>query len=89
MKKDQPVPTIATPWGGEVDVIATEDVSMLLWPGMMLQAQVTLDPVSAPSRAGSQAGTLSLRLGDQTREMPVVLAKSIEKPGLMWRLTHF
>jgi D-alanyl-D-alanine carboxypeptidase (penicillin-binding protein 5/6) len=89
MKKDQPVATIATPWGGAVDVIATEDVSMLLWPGMMLQAQVTLDPVSAPSKAGSQAGTLSLRLGDQTTEMPVVLAKSIEKPGLMWRLTHF
>jgi D-alanyl-D-alanine carboxypeptidase (penicillin-binding protein 5/6) len=89
MKKDQPVATIETPWGGEVDVIATENVSMLLWPGMMLQAQVTLDPVSAPSKAGSQAGTLSLRLGDQTKELPVVLAKSIEKPGLMWRLTHF
>jgi D-alanyl-D-alanine carboxypeptidase (penicillin-binding protein 5/6) len=89
MKKDQPVATIETPWGGSVDVIATEDVSMLLWPGMTLQAQVVLDPVSAPSKVGSQAGTLSLRLGDQTKEMPVVLAKSIEKPGLMWRLGRF
>jgi D-alanyl-D-alanine carboxypeptidase (penicillin-binding protein 5/6) len=89
MKKDQPVATITTPWGGDVDVVATEDVSMLLWPGMTLQAQVVLDPVSAPSKAGAQAGTLSLRLGDQTKQLPVVLAESIEKPGLMWRLGHF
>ncbi|MGE0688644.1 MAG: D-alanyl-D-alanine carboxypeptidase family protein, partial [Dehalococcoidia bacterium] len=86
MKKDQPVATIETSWGGEVNVIATEDVSMLLWPGMTLQAELILDPVVAPSKAGTQAGTLNLRLGDQIKQMPVVLADGIEKPGLFWRL---
>ncbi len=89
MKKDQPVATIETSWGGEVNVIATEDVSMLLWPGMTLQAEVILDPVAAPSKAGAQAGTLNLRLGDQVKQMPLVLADSIEKPGLAWRLGRF
>jgi D-alanyl-D-alanine carboxypeptidase (penicillin-binding protein 5/6) len=89
MKKDQPVATIETPWGGEIKVVASEDVSMLLWPGMKLEASVVLDALEAPSKAGTPAGMLNLRLGDQQRQIPVVLADSIEKPGLFWRLGRF
>jgi D-alanyl-D-alanine carboxypeptidase (penicillin-binding protein 5/6) len=89
MKKNQSVATIETEWGGTVDIVATEDVAMLLWPGMKLEAQVVLDPVVAPSKAGAAAGMLNLRLGDQTKQVPVVLADALEKPGLMWRLGRF
>ena len=89
IKKDQPVGTIDTPWGGEVSIVAAEDVSMLLWPGMTLQASVALDPVVAPSEAGKAAGMLNIRLGDQERQVPVVLAEDLDKPGLFWRLGRF
>jgi hypothetical protein len=80
---------VDTEWGGEVEIVATEDVSMLLWPGMKLEASVVLDPLGAPSKAGTQAGMLNLKLGDQQRQLPVVLAESLDKPSLFWRLGRF
>lgn len=87
--KGQPVAVIETPWGDKVNVVAADGISMLLWPGMKLQASLELDPVKAPSKNGTAAGTLVLTLGDQQARVPVALDGNLNQPGVFWRLTNF
>lgn len=87
--RGQVVATLDTEWGSPVDIVATEDVTMFLWPGMTLIASVTLDPIQVPSKTGKPAGTLNLQLGDQVRSVPVVLNGNLDSPGLFWRLGRF
>ena len=49
------------PWGDPVDVIATQDVSMIYWPGMAMRSSIDFDDVKAPLKAGDQVGTLNVQ----------------------------
>jgi len=86
--KDQVVASLKPKWGKAVQVVAAQDTSMLLWPGMSLQTRVELNPVKAPLAAGSEVGTLHLKLGDQEATVPLKLATSLDKPGIFWRLAR-
>ena len=82
----QVVGTVSPEWGKPVDVVVAQDVNLLLWPGSTLEATLEFSPVEAPQAAGSEAGSLVLKLGDQEQRVPVVLAKKLSGPGLFWRL---
>ncbi|HXH22338.1 MAG TPA: D-alanyl-D-alanine carboxypeptidase [Dehalococcoidia bacterium] len=84
----QPVATLDPEWSGPVDVVVAEDVQMLLWPGMTLEASVELNQVRGGMRAGTEVGTLVLRLGEQERRVPLTLARDLPKAGVLWRLTR-
>jgi D-alanyl-D-alanine carboxypeptidase (penicillin-binding protein 5/6) len=84
----QPVASIDTEWGDAIDVVVAEDVEMLFWPGMTLEAIAQLDPVEAPLAAGAQVGWLNIRLGEQQRRVPLVLAAALPGAPLLWRLTQ-
>ncbi|HLF72134.1 MAG TPA: D-alanyl-D-alanine carboxypeptidase, partial [Dehalococcoidia bacterium] len=89
VKAGQVVGTLKTPEGKTVDLVAREDATMMLWPGMTLQAEVQLDALKAPLQRGDQAGTLVLRLGEQEARIAVDLAGDVTKPGLLWKLQRF
>lgn len=82
------IATLEAPWGAKADIVASEDVSMLLWPGMALESALAVETVSAPLAEGTTVGALSLRLGEQTRTVPLTLAEPLRKPSLWWRLTR-
>lgn len=88
MSAGQSLGTVKAEWGGEVEVVAAEDVRLLLWPGMQLHAWIEFDAVEAPLARGEQVGWLNLELGEQKVRVPAVLAKGISKPGAIWRLTR-
>lgn len=85
----QPVAVLETKWDGTIDIVAAEDVTMMFWPGMTLQTTVILDSITAPSSSGTVVGRLLLTLGDQQREVPVMLNEDLELPGFFWRLGQF
>jgi len=89
LSRGQVAGTLDTEWGEPVNIVTGEDVSMLLWPGMTLHTQVVIDPVTVPSKTGTQVGTLTLQLGEQQRTVPLLLEKDLEKPGFFWRLARF
>jgi D-alanyl-D-alanine carboxypeptidase (penicillin-binding protein 5/6) len=84
----QLVARVDTAWGDPVDVVVAEDVELLFWPGMTLETVVELEPIEAPLAAGDQVGWLDVRLGEQQRRVPLVLATDLEGAPLLWRLTQ-
>lgn len=88
MSRDQPVATLKPQWGDAVEVVAADEVFMVFWPGMALEASIEIDPVNAPLAAGAEVGRLKLQIGDQKREVPLKLSSELNKPGFSWRLTR-
>jgi hypothetical protein len=46
-------------------------------------------PVKAGQAAGTEVGSLLLRLGEQERRIPLVLGEDLPSAGLAWKLTRF
>jgi len=82
----QPMATITTEWGAQVDLLVTEDVKLLTWPGMTMTTAVEVGDISAGKSEGEQVGWVTLTLGEQARRLPLVLATDMDGPGLFWRL---
>lgn len=85
----QPMATVSTDWGDEVDLVVTEDVQLLTWPGVTLETRLEVEDVSPGQSAGAQVGWVNVILGEQARRLPLVLAEDLDGPGIFWRLTRF
>ena len=83
------VATLTPAWGGPVEVVPTQDVEMLVWPGTTLKTSLQLDTVQAPLPTGAKVGTVTLELGKQTQRVDVVTTAPIVKPTWQWRATRF
>jgi D-alanyl-D-alanine carboxypeptidase (penicillin-binding protein 5/6) len=84
----QTVATIKPDWADEIDVVTAQDVQMLYWPGMVVQAAVEIDPLKAPVGKDDQIGFLTLKLGEQEQRVPLKLARDLPKAGIVWKLTR-
>ena len=85
----QPMATVTTDWGDEVDLVITEDVMLLTWPGVTMQTTVEVEDISPGKSAGEQVGWVNVIIGEQGRRLPLVLATDLDGPGIFWRLTRF
>ena len=77
-----------TDWGSSADLLATADVTLVEWPGMILRQQIEAKALTIDGTvpAGAPAGKLHVVLGDQQVDIPLVTAGSLDPPGLIWRL---
>lgn len=85
----QPMATVSTDWGDEVDLVVTEDVELLTWPGVAMQTTVEVDDIQTGKSAGEQVGWVNVIVGEQARRLPLVLADDLNGPGVIWKLTRF
>jgi serine-type D-Ala-D-Ala carboxypeptidase (penicillin-binding protein 5/6) len=78
------------PWGGQAKIVATDGVTFVEWPGMILHTSFESSPltIDGPVPSGISAGTLHVQLGDQSADVPLVTAGSLDAPGVTWRLTR-
>ena len=76
-----------TGWGGHSDLVATADVTVVEWPGMILRQQLDANAftVERPVARGPPAGKLHIALGDQQFDVPLITAGSLDPPGITWR----
>ena len=85
--RNEVVGAYETGWGSHSDLVATADVTLVEWPGMILRQQLdasTLD-VERPVASGTSAGKLHVVLGDQQFDAPLVTSGSLDPPGIAWR----
>jgi D-alanyl-D-alanine carboxypeptidase (penicillin-binding protein 5/6) len=82
------VGTYKTDWGSHSDLVATQEVNLVEWPGMVLRRRLDVQTpaIDGPLASGTAAGKLHLVLGDQQADVPLVTAGSLDPPGIMWRL---
>jgi D-alanyl-D-alanine carboxypeptidase (penicillin-binding protein 5/6) len=88
VQAQQVVGRVDTAWDKPVDLVVAEDVELLFWPGMTLETAIEIDPIETPLAAGDQVGWLDVRLGEQQRRVPLVLAAALPSAPLLWRLTQ-
>ncbi len=81
--------TLTPAWGNPIDVVPTQDVEMLAWPGTTLKTNLQLDTVPATLPAGAKVGTITLELGKQTQKVDGVTTAPIVEPTWQWRVTRF
>jgi len=79
-----------TPWGSRADLVATADLTMVEWPGMILHESLDTKTllVDGPVATGTPAGTLHVVLGDQQGDVPLVTSGSLDPPGFTWRVAR-
>jgi D-alanyl-D-alanine carboxypeptidase (penicillin-binding protein 5/6) len=82
------VGTYKTEWGSHSDLVATQDVILVEWPGMILRQRLDVQTptVDGPVPSGTPAGRLHVMLGDQQVDTPLVTAGALDPPGIVWRL---
>jgi len=88
--KNQAVATYATPWGGQSDLLSTQDVDLVEWPGMIVRQRLDAPSivVDKPIAPGTREGTEHVLLGDYVLDIELVTASSLYPPGRAWRLTR-
>lgn len=82
------VGTYKTEWGSHSDLVATQDVILVEWPGMILRERLDVQTpaVDGPVASGTSAGRLHVVLGDQQADVALITAGTLDPPGTVWRL---
>ena len=88
VSRNDAVGSYVTAWGSRSDLVATTDVTLVEWPGMILQERLDARDlvVDGPLPSGMRDGTLHIVLGDQQADVPLVTSSSLDPPSLTWRL---
>jgi D-alanyl-D-alanine carboxypeptidase (penicillin-binding protein 5/6) len=88
VSRNDAVGSYVTAWGSRSDLVATTDVTLVEWPGMILQERLDAKNlvVDGPLPSGMTNGTLHIVLGDQTADVPLVTSSSLDPPSFTWRL---
>jgi len=79
-----------TAWGGHSDLVAINNVTLVLWPGMIIRQRLDaqMPVVDRPLARGTPAGKLNIVMGDQHADVPLITADPLDPPGTSWRLTR-
>jgi D-alanyl-D-alanine carboxypeptidase (penicillin-binding protein 5/6) len=88
VSRNDAVGVYETAWGSRSELVATQDLTLVEWPGMTLREKLAAQTlaVDRPVAAGLPAGTLHVTLGDQQADVALVTAASLDPPGVTWRL---
>ena len=87
-RKGDTIARYRTAWGESGPIVADKAVGWVLIDGTTISRRVTVDALAQSVPAGARVGTMTLTSGDDTAEVPLVMAGAIEGPDIGWRLTR-
>jgi D-alanyl-D-alanine carboxypeptidase (penicillin-binding protein 5/6) len=90
VSQDSAVGSYTLPWGGSASAVATNTLSAEAWNGNAVDATIQLQPISASAKKGQIIGHIAAAASAFTpsQSSNVILAQTISKPSLWWRLLH-
>jgi D-alanyl-D-alanine carboxypeptidase (penicillin-binding protein 5/6) len=95
VKAGQSFGTYTIPWQKDasgqpvqVKAIATKDVSTFIWKGDSIKTSVNLNQLITPQSSGSNVGSATIKVNDESFNVPLTLQQTIPKPGFSWRLNR-
>ena len=88
IKRNDVVGIYESAWGSRSDLVATDDVTLVEWPGMILRQRLDAPTlvIDRPVAGRTPAGKVHLVLGDQQADVPLITSGSLDPPGFGWRL---
>ena len=90
ISRNQSIATYTTPWGDQTDLVATVDLDLAEWPGMLVRQHLNASSIviEKPLPSSTQEGSEHVVLGDYVEDVPLVTADPMYPPGRVWRLTR-
>jgi serine-type D-Ala-D-Ala carboxypeptidase (penicillin-binding protein 5/6) len=88
VSRDQTVGGYELPWGGATDVVAAQDLDILVWPGTIVRMELHAQPVAPPVSPRTTVGSLHVTAGDAVFDVPVANTDQLYGPGRLARLTR-
>jgi len=88
VSKNQTVGRYDLPWGGGSDVVATQDLDVLVWAGTVVRMALRATPASPPVSPRTAVGSLQVTAGDAAFDLPVATVDQLYAPGRLARLTR-
>lgn len=76
-----------TIWGEAAQAVAANAASAVVWAATPITATVEANEVTVAA-SGSEVGSVTFTLGEQTVTVPLRLDAAIDDPGAWWRLTN-
>lgn len=86
LKKGSQIGIVETSWGAKTSLVAADDVSVVRWKAHQLWLVNDLRQVDGT--AAGKIGTITLRTNGSKSSTPVLVVTPIQKPSVLWRITH-
>ena len=90
VKKGEVLGEYNQPWGGKIQIIADSNLEETLLQGQTVSAELNIQGLKVPSRAGTMIGQLT-SLSNQFNpsiSIPLITKSATSKPSWTWRLLH-
>ncbi len=88
VKKGRSLGTYKTPWDTKSELIASDELAVLVWKGSTISPILKAQTISAPKLAGTHVGEIYIAYGEQQKTVPVELKNDLAGPGWHWRLSR-
>lgn len=88
IEKDQSLGKYNLPWGGSVDAIAENDLSLLVWKDETPKVKVSLNQINAVQAKNTEVGTVEVQTKASKQIVNIVTKSAIPQPSWHWRLVR-
>jgi len=88
VKAGQNVGNYKSDWGQTANVIAKEDLNILVTTKDSIVVNANLKNQSSPIEKNSEVGTVTAKVGNEEISVPAIIDASISNPSLIWKLSH-
>jgi D-alanyl-D-alanine carboxypeptidase (penicillin-binding protein 5/6) len=78
-----------TPWGASSPIVASKDLSLLVWGGTDANLKSNLNSIKLSAGKGENVGTVSIASGEKTQEVTAMLKQALPGPSWHWRIFRF
>ena len=86
VKPGQEGAQLSVPWQNPVSAVGQQGVTVVAWPGMVVQAYVQSEVSGHVVKSGARVGILMLQAGNTSFHVPLQASQGIQAPSLKWRL---
>ncbi len=88
IKQGQVVAKYRLPWGGSVNAVAQQGLTLIDWSGSKIAVHLSLSTIKASLHQKSAIGSVSFTFNGVSQRSAVVLASNIPQPSFWWRVLH-
>jgi D-alanyl-D-alanine carboxypeptidase (penicillin-binding protein 5/6) len=88
VKKDQIIGTAKTAWDKDINIVAKNDLTVLMVPGEKVEITPLINEINKTLNKNTEVGKISAKYLDSNISVPVILDEKIPTPPILWRLFH-
>lgn len=86
INKDQVLGRYNLPWGGKVETIAQNDLSVLIWQNETPKVKISLNQINASQKKDTVVGSVEVQTNFNKQTVNIITNSAIPQPSWHWRL---